>query len=476
MDNDNEIGREIVRVKELFLTETFGAQVVPPKLYSVEDEFARAKKNRNSVVTLTVLAFVVIFAAAAAVITLLIERSSQKIDFDINEFQDVNLTEILDVQKRNENALEVAIREVTDLEDARDGEIRIVSADIARRIEIVENENLTIATKNNRTADLRSEEARLSDTIRGKYDPLIAERRQEIEAIQSKIAEYDTKLIEEAKKNEEQLNNQQKIFELEKQNLTDYYDERIANLEESADAERIELTKQKEELVALLRRNHAAELQRQFRLYNPVFEGPRISGVLNRYLQVPDVDLTALTGYRQTLISEKVLTQNGFTELRINLTDFSDLLARLEVVPYQNSIPESLSRLRDLQTLIIARYEYLWNELVERIDTKNEIISEQLQELAARAGLIERYEYSVDFLARDSRENGYILDARDTANILMRVNTTLPVSDGIPAYVFREVDDYIGEIKIYEDRAELVELANPERPIEPFDIFLIQLQ
>ncbi len=476
MDNDYQVGREVARVKELFLTETFGSQVQPPKLYSVEDEFAKTRKNRNPVVTLTIFGFVVVFVAVAAVTTLLIQRTSQQVDFDINEFQDINLTEILDVQKRNENALETALRELAELEREQARQIREIRSDISGKIEIVNNEDLPVDVRRTRTIDLRNEEAARIAAVEREFGPKIAAKREEIETIQARIDEYDARLIEEARRTEKRLNNQQRLFEIQTQELRDYYETRISDLEQTLESERVELTRQKDELVALLRRNHAAELRRQYLLYNPTFEEPAVTALLERDLGAPHVDTSMLPGYPALFASENVLSSGSFDGLRSSIKSVELLLDRLDKVPYENSIPEAFAALRDLETIIIARYEYLWGKLADRIDTKNSIIAEQKETIRSQLALIDRFNYAVDFLARDSRENGYILDARDRGDMLVYVNPTLPVPNGSTAYVFREVDDFIGEIRVYGRRAELVELADAARPIEPFDVFLIQLQ
>ena len=286
--------------------------------------------------TLTILAFVVVFVGISAAVTLVIQRSSQRVDIDISDFQDINLTEILNVQKRNESALEAALRQLADLERARVNQIQIIEDDIDGRVELVSNGNLSVGERTRRINDLRSEESALIAGVGREFDPQIEEKRAEIDAIQERIDEYDSRLIEEA------------------------------------------------------RRTEATLLQ--------------------------------------------------------------------------------------LETLVIARYEYLWTELAARVNTKNGIIADQTSTIADQSELIDRYSYSIENLARDSRANGYVLDARNMNDILVHINPSLPPLSGSIGYVFRDVDDFIGEIRVDGNRAELVQLANANRAIRPFDIFLIQLQ
>jgi hypothetical protein len=78
-----------------------------------------------------------------------------------------------------------------------------------------------------------------------------------------------------------------------------------------------------------------------------------------------------------------------------------------------------------------------------------------------------------------NRENGYILDPRDTSNIQVYMDRIRQVQDGTIGYVFREDDEFIGTIEFNRDgevvTAGLVELVD-DRSLQPFDKVLIQVQ
>ncbi len=480
MDNEHEVSREIARVKDLFLSETFADQAKPPKIYDAEEEFKQTKKNRNFMVPITVVIFLVVFGAAATAVTIFIQRAANQVTIDIDEFQDVNMSEVLDVQKRNQTALQTATRELNDLQERRDEEIEDVRSEIEGKIEVARNEPISEQELNNRINELRAEEQRRIEEIRREYSPQIAEKQEEIQSLEDRIAQYDSRLIDQARETEQRLSNQEQLFELEQQRLEEYYQGKIDKLQNDLEKQRQELTQQKDEVVAALKRSHEAALNEQFLRFNPVFEEQEVLDALNRELDNLGINFAELPGYDATLASESIVSRADFQNLRNDLYDFDTITGRLQEIPYRNSIPTSLERLRALQASMVSGYESMWTSLADVVNRRNQTIAQQRQEIATRGALIDRFAYAVESFADTSRENGYVLDPRQRDGMLVYTNPNLPIQDGSTGFVFREVDDFIAEIELFQTdrgmRARLVTLADPDRPIRPFDIILIQLQ
>ena len=160
MDNEQQVSTELTRTKEVFLRESPGMSSGPPKLYSVEEEFEKTKRNRSKVVPIVVLAFVVIFGLASTAVTLVIQRSTRQVPIDIDEFNDINLTEILDRQKKNENAFQAAQRQLGVLISEMESRIDAITSEANGAVEIVQNDNISDNLKTSRTNLIRSDEAR----------------------------------------------------------------------------------------------------------------------------------------------------------------------------------------------------------------------------------------------------------------------------------------------------------------------------
>lgn len=480
MANDDKVKNELDRTKQTFLRESPGMAAGPPELYNVDEEFGKTRQNRNPVVVVVVLAFIVIFVGASAVLTYFIEKSSQQVPINISDFEDINLTDILDGQKRNENALQTARRELADILNEMETNIRNIEVDAAGQAEMVANDDIPESTKNARIRVIGIDEERAIQAVRNDFEPRIEEKEAEIDELQARIDAYDSRMIEQAKKSEELLNNQKQIFDIQKQEITQIFEEQLRQLETVRNQERRDLTRQKDELVALLKRTHADEISRLFARYNPVFGEANVVRVLDR--AVPEVEngISELPPYRQTLKSESILSQSEFNAFRDRLSDFDTVLTRVQQVPYQNSVPVALTKLRDLQSYLIYGYEVFWNELVNRIQDKNTEIENRDNIISERESTIEQFYFALESNLKINRENGYIIDSRNPENIFIYIDQDLPVENGDKGYVFRSVNEFIGTIRFVGTNggtyAKLESLEDVKKPIKPFDMIMIQLQ
>ena len=483
MDNEHEVTSEstdIARSKQVFLRESPGMAAGPPKLYNVDEEFEKTKRNKSPVVAIVLLSFFAVFGVASAAVTYFMQRASQRVPINIDEFRDINLTEILDGQKRNQNSLKAAQRGLADLIAEMKAKIQTIQSEADGQVEIVLADDIAQSTKTARTRLIRSEAESQIRGVRDEYEPLIAAKQAEIDEIQVRIDAYDSRMIEQAKENEEILTNQQKLFEIEKQEQADYYEKRLEDLDAARVQERRDLTAQKDNLVALLNRNHANEVARLILRYNPIFEDAQVLRALGGYTPTIEAGIGELPPYRRVLATEEVLTERQFDTMRRRLSDFEILFSRLEAVPYENSIPPSLEQMRAIETALVADYEAVWNRLASRVETKNDEIAVLEATVAQREETIARLVYAVDTRVDTDRENGFVIDPRDPEDIYIRVNEDLPVNPGDNGYVFRNVDEFIGTVAFYVSpqglRARLVSLEDENAPIEPFDKILIQLQ
>jgi len=88
--------------------------------------------------------------------------------------------------------------------------------------------------------------------------------------------------------------------------------------------------------------------------------------------------------------------------------------------------------------------------------------------------------YAVSAFQKSSRENGFIIDPRNSKQVLVYVDPVMKVKAGDTGYVFRTDDNYIGMVRFLElgavSKAEVIELADPEKQILPFDKILLNIK
>ncbi|MEW5815438.1 MAG: hypothetical protein AB1798_08615 [Spirochaetota bacterium] len=476
MDNDNEVKDLVERSKSVFLRE-IGERYAKRDFYRLDQEFAKTRKNRSPVVWLSVLIFVSTLAAAAIVLTMYIQGESQKVPIDIADFADVNLKDVLDKARKYENDMKIAQRELQDLNDTMNQEIADITQKADQQIEILKNQNLDKAELDRQTAEIRAKQKNEIEAVRVKYKSLVEKKRQAIAEIQTAMDAYDAKIVAQAKQQEEILNNQQKRFDIQMQDTVNYYETKVKDLENQRKQEVAELKAYHENLTTQLKKNqvdeinrlnekHADETARLILKYNPVYSSGAMADILGKDVPRGTLDSVALKDYRNVLQQENILDAQGFGRIRSSLSDISVLLKNLKTIPFTNSVPAVLDKLESTETAVIKEYENLWSRTADLLNSRNMAINQYL--------------YALDSLLANSRENGYILDPRDTRNIVVYIYKLHDVKDGDFGYVFREDNEPIGTIKFSVSsgviKASLAELTSAEKPVKPFDKILIQVK
>ena len=116
-------------------------------------------------------------------------------------------------------------------------------------------------------------------------------------------------------------------------------------------------------------------------------------------------------------------------------------------------------------------YEYLWTSLADALVRKNESLSAHQERIA-------RHLYAIEHLVKQSRENGYIIDARNRSLVTVYLDRVRPIAEGTEGLVFRMDDEYIGKVSLFLREGELygsvVEQVSPDNPMQPFDKILIR--
>lgn len=286
------------------------------------------------------------------------------------------------------------------------------------------------------------------------FQSKINKKQNEINLIEKNIGKYDQKMMDAAKKSEQILADTQKLNDLALQKQKKENDDMIKDLEK----------KHNDDINAL------KEYQKKFTdllvlKYNPVITDKKITNILSSKIDPEWKSAFTLKNYSPLLNQEKVFGQNDFDNLRNKITNYNLLVSRLENIPFTNSVPPALSQIDYLSGSIIQDYENLWNNLAEVIRQKKL--------------LIDSYSYALDSYSKLSRENGFIVDPRDTNKILVYVDKIYNVKPGDVGIVFRNEEETVALIRFYYDadgiKAKISE-AYGTNQLQPFDKILIKLK
>lgn len=498
MDDEREMsekernpGTDLVeRSKMIFLQEIVEEFREKQSRYDVGTEFAKTKRNRNFLVPGIILALIVVFSVVVVGVTRYIQSSSRAIQVDIDDFADVNLRDVLDEAQRLQNQLEAAQRELAQVQDELANGIGQVERERDRSIQLLDNQGISVAQRSNRRAELEAQAQSEIESLQAEYQPRISELEERIADLRDEIAQYDSRQLEQAREQEEILNNQQRVAELEKQQLREEYEAEIDRLTETYEVEITRLEEFQTEFertirqrhadeIAALRAQHRQELSEMFRMYNPVFTDGQLLELLDPGISTPGSAGGQIATYDPLLGTENVAQRQEYRTLEERYSAFRDLVDRLQEIPYENSVSQALTQIEDRSYDLILRYEDLWMGLRESVIDRDAIIDARDATISGQQKQLDELLFALEELTRINGETGYVLDPRDTNEIVVYVSRIRTVREGALGYVFRRDDEYIGSVRfIRRDGrmvAELVETAE-DQEIRAFDKILIEAE
>ncbi len=452
----------LARSRSLFLHDV-ERQLTKKELYSLDEEFARTRRNRSPFVWLSVLIFVSVMVVVAIVVTSEIQRHSQEVPVNISAFADVNLRDLLDRAKQLELQMQNARRNLSDLQSAEAARIQDARSNANQQIQVVEAELLSPDQKKEKEAVIRQVFAGHVAAIRASFAPRIDEANKSIADIQKQLDHYDTRQVEEARKQEAILNNQQRIFDMQMNKTVGYYEDHIRQLTDQFTSQLQSTKYNNDQLVDALKRSHAAEVATLIATYNPTFTSPEITSILSRPITAARVAPDSFSG---VVVAHGIADGGGLSALKTRVQEFETVLTRLQRIPYKNSVPAALDTLQGLSRAIVSNYQQMANGLASTVTDESRLIG--------------AYDYALSSLINNSRENGYIIDARDTSKIVVFIAPIYTVRDGESAFVFRKDDEPIGTISLHLTsggvEGTLVSLAKSAVPMEPFDKILLDVK
>ncbi len=421
MDNENKIKKIVTTSKKDFLKDVFRSLDEKPKVYSLDEEFAKTKKNKNYKLYLFVLAFIAALILNTIIITSYIQYRSHKVTFQISEFEDVNLSELLNSVKKNETRLKTTKQELADIKIELEKKIQKVRKKFTRQREAIYKKDLSSRKEKINIVEIDLKEKKEIKKTRLRYKNKVRSKRKEVNKVQQEINQYDEQLQAATKKVEEMVNNYRRLHKMK-------------------------MVKQEKELILK---------------YNPFFYSEQLKEIVNTKINL-DINKTLfLRRYEPDLAKKKIFYKSDFDKLRDDINSQSLIIKRLRKIPYRNSVAPSLVKLDYLNKSIINDYERLWSAL------------------AKKSLLLNNYDYAFSHLAKTQSEGGYIIDPSNPLNILVFINKIHSIKSGDAGLVFRTDDEYIGKIKffIYEGniRAKVVTIEE-KRELHPFDKILIQIK
>jgi hypothetical protein len=447
MGNDKQIAVKktsdsLEQTKAAFLPQSFKDPEKKPEQYLLEDEYAKAKKNRQIFLYFFVASFIALIIISAVIIISVIQSRSKKIELNIRDFEDVKLKELIDSSKKGENQIDQLRRQIIGLDRDYQDELEKIGREFDSKKDGIQMMDLSESERAGKTASLAGEESKKKAKTESEYKAKRKKIEDQIAAEQKAMQEKGASAKTE-KSFGDIFGGEDKLFKIQMDKVSDRYDQKIAEEKERT-------RKEKEDIVLL---------------YNPIFQEKFVVETIQK--PVPSVQSRSefFSGLSDSLAIESAISKDQLSKLNEDMKRELAITGRLRQVPFKNSVQRAVMHSDSLTKSIFNTYDSVLQKLVASLDGKN--LS------------LKYYNYAFEYMTKSQQENGYILDARNPAAIGVYFNKVHKVRSGDLAFVFRSDDDYIGTIKFKQYKgilvAELVDKASG-RDMRPFDKIMFKME
>ena len=440
MANDNEVKKDLTPFGSKFLPAEISNIDGISEVYSLENEFAKTKKNKNWLVFVIVLVFILLIAAFTTIFTYYTGEKDKNIDISISEFDDLRLKEILNSSRLAENNIQIRNNELQNLLVEMKNRILEVNNRYLAKENSILDKSTSSSVKRERINELKNSELSEINGIKAQYESKISEKRNQINRIEAEKRAEEIKL-EKAKKGLGNIGDENKIYAMKMKSLSDASQSGLTGMADY----------------------YNRYVNYLILKYNPVFSAGDLKSNIDKNSKTNEVK--NLREYEDLFQKENVISRKRFDDLRIKINEHDFLIQRLIGVGYENSVPPALKSIDNLSSSIVNDYENLWYGLVSTVKQKNT--------------QIEDYKVALDAVLKERPESGYIISAENPSKISIHINRLLTVKEGGTGLVFRTDDKYIGKIEFYRTadglKAKVVSLAGSNK-MRPFDRILIKIK
>ena len=343
--------------------------------YNIEAEYAKSRKNHSPFSALMLIGCFLLVFGIAFFMTKIISSNNQEITVSLEEFEDLNLKNLLNTVTAAQNNYENAVKKRAIIEG--DMAVKLKSAEDARTNDIFVIDSMNLRSKkvyNQRIAEVEEKYSAAVAAVHEEYDAQLIQAEREVEEYKKQLAEFDAAKIESAKEKEKAIDSERKVKELEQQKIKDQYEERISELNKKlSDTQR----RSSEDIRAAVS-SVSAQYQSEIDKLDPVLTDRVAKEIITR---------TSST-FAQDFNGASALTNRGINSTKVSsamdsyqkiFDDYSYLDKTVASIPQKNSIPSYVAASHKLVNSMgenfINTTVSFYNETVELNGKINELNS-----------------------------------------------------------------------------------------------------
>ncbi len=439
MGNEKQIDIErLEQSKSAFLPQEFQDPDAVGAIYSLEEEYAKTRKNKSTVLYITVFLFLASVIGGAIVYTGWLQNEGKKITIDISDFEDVRLLELVNQSKDIENEIDKLQYELKEAEVQYKEQLDRLGDEYNSQRDAVLSKEIEQSEKQTELSAVRTRYNRQVASAKNEYNAEINKLKSEIERLETQLADIKEQIGAKGKIARTALGNKDELHNLQIKRLQNYYEDRIEKMNS----------------------DHQREINSLIYKFNPSFSNSYLRSLIRQRVLTYRLPEELLQDTADVLRGEEAATNEDIALIRKNTSDQIRLLDRLQRIPYQNSVPRTLLHTESLSKSAIQKYDEIVLKLAENIRIKNRLIAQYDNALSAKL--------------RIDGESGFILDTRNRNRIPVYLDSTYNPTNGTAVYIFRNSEE-IATARIYKDGIFYYIVPNDREAaanIEPLDYIM----
>ena len=374
MDNDNKIiDTNDQRHKEvlLFLNDELNRLQTSnsSESYDLEEEYAKTKKNKSLFSTLLLVgSFLAVFFAAWG-ITSYIKTKNEEITVNLQEFEGLNVKNLLDSVSKVQSNYDAAMKNRTNIISDRDVALRKAEEKRDSDLFLVDSLNLDDAAEiKKRKKTITEEYEKTIAQINELYEPQIVLAENELAEYKKQLDEYDTAKLEAARQQEQALDSERRVHRLEMEKLSKEYDSRILALQETYAKERKDNSDQIRRSVSEVSQKYIQEINQ----LDPVLKGNSAQPLVDEINEEETEPFDFEKFTEENEFEDETITE-GLSQFDEIYSQYNTVRGPVNSIPFKQSVPEYLAASKKLVDEMGHTFE---NTALKLYDEKQELYDE----------------------------------------------------------------------------------------------------
>ena len=357
------------------------------KTYNIEEEYSKTKKNKNIFTWIMLFCCFVVILFSSFLITLSITKKNSEIAVSLNVFDDLNLKSLVNNVQKVQTNYDNALKNKAQIQTLYESSLTQAATKRDNDLFLIKSLNLDDKRdRDNRIKAINSEYKETVAQIEKTYSENIKKADIDIAIYKEQLDEYDSDKIEIAKERERVLDSERQLKELESKLLSEKYERRIYDLENTIKNER---SSSKKELVSAIT-EVSSKYQAEINRLDPRLNDKIATEIITNNLITDAVIFDSPSIINQFELSDDATLTNGFDAFQKRYDDFRYLHATVSSIPQKNSIPSYTAT----ENSLVNKMAQIFAQTSAALHAEKVVLTNKLESLTAKYNSLEG-KYSV---------------------------------------------------------------------------------